>query len=106
MELTRTAPASTPSMRALALVGRVVTDGVRVGVARHADGPDWFVALNDRGEAVLSVLPDTWAAHSEPEVAVRWHGSSWLTTVPLSKIRKGVTLTKLTTWERDIVAQH
>lgn len=94
MELTRNAPASTPSMRALALVGRVVTDGVRVGVARHADGPDWFVALNDRGEAVLSVLPDTWAAHSEPEIAVRWHGQNWLTMVPLSKIRKGVTLTK------------
>lgn len=94
MELTRTAPASTPSMRALALVGRVVTDGVRVGVARHADGPNWFVALNDRGEAVLSVLPDTWSAHSEAEVAVRWNGSPWLTVVPLAKIRKGVTLHK------------
>lgn len=94
MELTRTAPGTTPSMRALALVGRTVTDGVRVGVARHADGPDWFVAVNERGEAVLTVLPDAWAAHTEPEVAVQWHGSSWLTVVPLAKIRKGVTLTK------------
>jgi hypothetical protein len=102
--ITRTAPGTTPSMRALALVGRVVTDGVRVGVMRSANGPDWFVVAED-GAARLVVLDSVWAS-PRGEAEVIWHGSRWAQVVPLDSIRKGVTLTKLTTWERDILAQH
>ena len=102
--MTSTATHTPDSLRALSLVGRVVTDGVRVGVARHADGPNWMVVAEiterpahtvaDPERVRLIVLDDVWSAHSEPEIAVRWHGQDWLTVVPLSKIRKGVTLNK------------
>lgn len=101
---TTRAPFTPDSLRALALVGRVVTDGTRVGVARHADGPNWLVVgeptgrpahlVTDPERARLVVLEEFWSAHSEAEISVRWHGQNWLTTVPLSKIRRGVTLTK------------
>lgn len=94
MELTRTAPASTPSMRALALVGRVVTDGMRVGVMRSANGPDWFVVQGEDGIAQLHTTPQVWASSPTPECEVRWSGSAWTSVLPLSDVRKGVTLFK------------
>lgn len=94
MELTRTAPASTPSMRALALVGRVVTDGVRVGVMRTANGSDWFVVADEAGVAQLHVLESPWASRQEAECEVRWHGQHWTSVLPLASVRKGVTLRK------------
>lgn len=102
--MTSTATHTPDSLRALSLVGRVVTDGVRVGVARHADGPNWMVVgeiterpahlVTDPERVRLIVLDDHWSAHSEPEILVRWHGQPWLTVCPLNKIRKGVTLRK------------
>ena len=94
MELTRTAPASTPSMRALALVGRVVTDGVRVGVMRTANGPDWFVVADESGTVQLHTTDLPWASSPEPECEVRWDGAAWTSVVPLADVRKGVTLFK------------
>lgn len=94
MELTRTAPASTPSMRALALVGRTVTDGVRVGVMRSANGPDWFVVADETGTVQLHTVDQPWASSPEAEAEVRWHGTSWTSVVPLASVRKGVTLVK------------
>lgn len=84
---------TTPSLRALALVGRVVTDGTHVGVCRSANGPDWFVVAD--GDSARLVCMDTpWASTTEVEAEVRWHGTSWTSVVPLASIRKGVTLTK------------
>ena len=94
MELTRTAPASTPSMRALALVGRVVTDGVRVGVCRTVNGPDWFVAADETGTVQLHTTDLPWASSPEPQAEVRWHGARWTSVCPLGDLRKGVTLFK------------
>ena len=94
MELTRTAPASTPSMRALALVGRVVTEGTQVGVMRSASGPDWFVVADETGTVQLHTTDQPWASSPEPECEVRWHGTSWTSVVPLASVRKGVTLVK------------
>jgi len=94
MELTRTAPASTPSMRALTLVGRTVTDGTRVGVMRSANGPDWFVVQDGTGTAQLHLTELPWASSPTPEAEVRWHGQSWTSVVPLASVRKGVTLAK------------
>ena len=94
MELTRTAPASTPSLRALALVGRTVTDGVRVGVMRSANGPDWFVVADESGTAQLHTVDLPWASSPVAECEVRWHGTSWTSVVPLASVRKGVTLFK------------
>lgn len=94
MELTRTAPASTPSMRALALVGRVVTDGTRVGVLRTANGPDWFVVADQDGVAQLHTTDLPWASSPEAEAEVVWHGASWASVVPLADVRRGVTLFK------------
>jgi len=91
--ITRTAPGTTPSMRALALVGRVVTDGVHVGVCRSANGPDWFVAQDADGAARLVILDSVWAS-PRGEAEVVWHGTRWATVVPLDSIRKGVTLFK------------
>lgn len=94
MELTRTAPSTTPSLRALALVGRVVTDGVQVGVMRSANGPDWFVVADETGTVQLHTIAEPWASSPEAECEVRWHGTSWNSVAPLASIRKGVTLTK------------
>ena len=94
MNLTRTAPSTTPSLRALALVGRVVTDGVQVGVMRSANGPDWFVVADGDGTAQLHTIDQPWASSPEAEAEVRWHGTAWVSVVPLASIRKGVTLTK------------
>lgn len=90
--ITRTG--TTPSMRALALVGRVVTDGVRVGVMRTANGPDWFVVADGAGVAQLHVMESPWASSPEAEAEVVWHGHTWTSVVPLASIRKGVTLAK------------
>lgn len=82
-----------PSLRALALVGRTVTDGVHVGVCRSANGPDWFVAQDSTG-ARLVCMDSPWASTAEVEAEVVWHGTTWTSVVPLASIRKGVTLTK------------
>lgn len=94
MELTHSTPTTTPSLRALALVGRVVTDGVRVGVMRTASGPDWFVVQDETGVPQLHVLESPWASSPDAEAEVRWHGTPWTSVVPLAGVRKGVTLAK------------
>lgn len=94
MELTRTAPSTTPSLRALALVGRVVTDGHRTGVCRTANGPDWFVVQDATGTAQLHTTDLPWASSPEAEAEVVWHGTRWTSVVPLASIRKGVSMTK------------
>lgn len=96
---------TTEQATALALVGRVVTDGTQVGILRMVDARDWVVVCDTtapRHEWDLSVPPAT-LLHtaplplSFPESAyanVRWNGTDCLTVVPLRSIRRGVTLSK------------
>lgn len=100
MEATDTAPApdtfpTSEQITALGMVGRVVTDGARVGIARMIEGPDWIAATNgDRSEArLIAAPPVNW--HSPGPVAmVRWHGTEHLDAIPMGRLSRGVTLAK------------
>lgn len=81
---------------ALGMVGRTVTDGVRVGVARMIDGHDWIAATNGDGTEARLIHTDAvhWTAPG-PMVQVRWHGAPSLDEVPMTRLTRGVTLAKI-----------
>lgn len=95
---------TTEQLTALGMVGRVITDGTRVGVLRMVDGPDWMVV----GEMVTrpawdTSVPPARLVHTAPLASpfpqgaygnVRWHGTDYLTVIPLCALRRGVTLRK------------
>lgn len=94
---TTPAPSTFPSpaqVAALSMVGRIVTDGLRVGVMRSANGPDWFVVQGADGAVQLHTDPQVWAPSPTPQCEVKWSGATWNSVLPLGDVRKGVTLFK------------
>jgi len=93
-----TAPTPFPTrehLHALSMVGRVVTDGVHVGVVRMIDGPDWAVtASRVTGEVTLQSLPPVGWTAPGPVATVVWHGTDYSVTVPVAHLTRGVTLFK------------
>lgn len=96
---------TTAQLAALSMVGRVVTDGTRVGVLRMVDGPDWVVVTDtsaprhewDRSvpPAILFHTPGTSGASPFGEASVRWNGADYLSPFPLGCLTKGVSLVKI-----------
>lgn len=97
----------TPSqLTALGMVGRTVTDGVRTGVCRMIDGPDWAAAADGTGARLAQLTPmSSWTAPG-PIAQVRWHGSNRLDAVPMSDLTRGVTMFKAYGLPSRLFARH
>lgn len=86
-------------LKAVQLIGRIVTDGHMVGRARIVDGPDWIVIPQENdpylpgqtGARILHVGLMTMPRGPQVEIHSA-DGHVWTTDLDL--VRRGVTLTK------------